>query len=465
MRILITGIAWALLSLALPPAAAAQNLDVKRMALSNGLVVLALEDHTFPSVALQITFKVGSRNERPGITGLSHLFEHMMFNGSARFKPKMFDTLIETGGGYSNAYTTTDVTAYHEEFSTGTLDTVLQLEADRMRSLRLDVQNLEQERSIVKEERRVNTDESPEAAMYETLWNNAFVAHPYRWLTIGFMADLNAIRLDDAKEYFRIFYAPNNSVMAVVGDFKTDDLFAKVRKYFSGIPRQPAPGSVTNAEPSQQGEKRIQLHRTAELPAVMIGYKGISFKQADEPALNVLASILARGESSRLYRELVYDKQIAASVSASNDSRIDPGLFTFYAQAKPGKTAQECEQAIYGALERIRKSGVEDREVQKAKNGIRVGYLNGFKTNMGRAGMLADYEANWGSWKELLNYVPRHDKVTAADVKRMAVKYFNPRKRTVVTLIPEKSEQASESDPRSRARRVRTAQAAPGGNR
>jgi predicted Zn-dependent peptidase len=171
----------------------------------------------------------------------------------------------------------------------------------------------------------------------------------------------------------------------------------------------------------------------------MIGYKGISFKHADEAALNILASILSRGESSRLYRGLVYEKQIAASVSASNDSRLDPGLFTFYAQARPGKTAAECEKAIYATLHAIKKGGVTDREVQKAKNGIRADYLNGFKTNMGRAGMLSEYEANWGTWKELLNYVPKHEKVTADDIKRVANKYFNERKRTVVTLHPEKT--------------------------
>ena len=448
MRNLRIAVLLAVLAWIVP--AQAQNLDVKKSVLPNGLTVLALEDHTFPSIALQITFKVGSRNERPGITGLSHMFEHMMFNGSAKFKPKQFDVLIESGGGYSNAYTTTDITAYHEEFSSGTLDTVLRLEADRMRSLKLDIQNLEQERSIVKEERRVNTDESVEAAMYETLWNNAFVAHPYRWLTIGFMVDLNAIRLEDAKDYFRIYYAPNNAVMSVVGDFKANELFARVREYFGSIPRQPSPRPVPNAEPPQRGEKRLQLYRVAELPAVMIGYKGIAFTQADEPALNILASILSRGESSRLYRDLVYEKQIAASVSASNDSRNDPGLFTFYAQARPGKTAEECEQAIYAVIDGIKKNGVTNREVEKSKNGIRAGYLNGFKTNMGRAGMLCDYEANWGKWTELRNYVPRHDKVTAADVKRVADRYFDTRKRTVVTLIPEKTDSRKAAKPQSK---------------
>jgi zinc protease len=176
-----------------------------------------------------------------------------MFNGSARFKPKEFDRLIEAGGGYSNAGTSSDTTVYQEEFSSATLDTVLQLEADRMRALKLDIQNLEQERGIVKEERRVNLDNSVEGSMDELLWNNAFVAHPYRWETIGFMKDLDAIRLEDAKSYFRTYYAPNNSVVSVVGDFDTQKLFSAMRRYFASIPRQPAPPAVINAEPKQSG--------------------------------------------------------------------------------------------------------------------------------------------------------------------------------------------------------------------
>lgn len=420
----------------------AQNLNVSRLQLKNGLTVLALEDHTVPSVAFYTVYKVGSRNERPGITGLSHLFEHMMFNGSARFKPKAFDELIEAGGGYSNALTTADTTEYFEEFSSATLDIVLQLEADRMRALKLDRENLEQERGIVKEERRVSTDDSVEGSMTELLWNTAFVAHPYRWDPIGCMKDLDAIRLEDAKDYFRTYYAPNNAVVAVVGDFNTKELFAKMQKYFGSIPRRP-PRPVVNAEPPQRGERRIAFHRVAELPAVMMGYHIGTIRDADDPALDVLSVLLAHGESSRLYRRLVYEKQIATRVDASNESRLDPGLFTFYAQAQPGHTAAECEAEMDAVMEDIRKNGVTDRELQKAKNVLRVGYLNQFKTNNGRAGLLAGYEAKWGDWKELLNVLPRYDRVTAADVQRVAKKYFNERNRTVVTLVPEKAQEGN----------------------
>src|SRR5437868_10256636 len=198
--------AAALAALAVVPAGA-QTLKVARLQLKNGLTVLALEDHTVPAVAYWTVFKVGSRNERPGTTGISHLFEHMMFNGSAKYKPKEFDQRIEAGGGSSNAFTNSDTTEYQTEISSPGLDILLQMEADRMRALKLDKANIEQERGIVSEERRVNTDNSVEGSMSERLWNSAFVAHPYRWDTIGFMKDIQAIRLEEAQIYFRRYYA------------------------------------------------------------------------------------------------------------------------------------------------------------------------------------------------------------------------------------------------------------------
>ncbi len=426
--------------------AAAQNgtaqrtgqMPVQRRLLPNGLVVLALEDHTTPSIAYYTVFKVGSRNERPGITGLSHLFEHMMFNGSAKYAPKQFDEILESGGGYSNAFTNSDTTEYFEEFSSGTLDTVIQMEADRMRALKLDRQNIEQERGIVKEERRVNTDNNVQSAMNEVLFNSAFVAHPYHWDTIGFMKDIDAIRLEDAKEYFKLHYAPNNAVVAVVGDFDTRTLFTKIARAYGDIPRQPPSRPVVNAEPPQAGERRIAFHKVAELPAVQIGYHVGAVSATDTPALDMLSTLLSHGESSRLYRSLVYTKQIARAVSTSNDARQDPGLFLVELEAQPGHTAQECEDAFYEVLGEIQKLGVTPREMEKAKNVERVGFIDGLKTNRGRAGLIAEYEANRGGWQQLYNYLPLHDRVTAADVQRVAKQYFSDRNRTVVTLIPEK---------------------------
>jgi predicted Zn-dependent peptidase len=422
---------------------AAQKLDVKRLRLPNGLTALALEDRTLPSVALHIVYRVGSRNERPGLTGLSHLFEHMMFNGSAHYPPKQFDRVIEAGGGSSNAFTTSDTTEYYEEFSSATLDAVLRMEADRMRALKIDRANVEQERGIVKEERRANTDNSPEAEMWELLENHVFRAYPYRWDTIGFMKDIDAIRVEDARAYFATYYAPNNAVIAAVGDFDTATLFAAIRRYFGSIPRRPAPRPVVQDEPVQRGEVRVALHRPAELPAVLIGYHGVALRDPADAALDILSVLLASGESSRLYRSLVYEKQVAAGVSADNDSRMDPGLFAIFAQAQPGHTAAECEAAIYAALEAVQRDGVTERELRKAKNMLRVGQVGAYKTNLSRAGLLAGYEAKFGDWRRVLEVVPRYEKVTAADVQRAARRYLTDRNRTVVTLIPEKDDAAT----------------------
>ncbi len=416
---------------------AAQDLHVSRLQLQNGLTILALEDHTVPSIAYTTVFKVGSRNERPGITGLSHLFEHMMFNGSAKMPPKQLDQTIESGGGSANGNTTQDRTVYDEEFSVSILDAVLRIEADRMRALRLDTANLEQERGVVKEERRVSVDNRLGGAMSELLWNSAFLAHPYRWDVVGFMKDLDAITLADAKTYFRTFYAPNNAVVAIVGDFDTKTLLAQMERAFGDIPRGPARPPVINAEPVQMGERRAAYHHVAALSAVQIGFRGVANNDPDAPALDVLSQILSSGESSRLYHRLVYTDQLATYAFAVNEALKDPGLFILQAQARPGHTAAECESALYAVLEEIKSGGVSERELQKAKNGIRVGLLNRFKTNLGRAGLLAEAEATRGDWKRVQEDLPLRDRVTAADVQRVARKYFSERSRTVVTLFPE----------------------------
>jgi len=429
-------------------AQAGRDLKVASATLKNGLTVLAMEDHTVPTVAIHIVFKVGSRNERSGVTGLSHLFEHMMFNGSAKYPPKAFDTLIEAGGGYSNAFTSADTTEYMEEFSASTLDTVLRLEADRMRALKLDEANLEQERGIVMEERRVGVDNSVQGSMYELLMNTAFVAHPYRWEIVGFMSDLQAIRLEDAVAYFRTYYAPNNAVMTVVGSFDTDDLMAKMKRYFEKIPRQDPPRPVSSVEPKQQGERRVVLQRPAELPAVMIAYHVGTFKDPENPALDLLGAVLAQGESGRLYRKLVYEDQAATAAWGYNDARLDPGLFVFYAQAQEGHTTAELEKTVYGILEDIARNGVTERELEKARNSMRYSFEQQFTTNGGRAMPLAQHQANWGDWRKIYDYVPRYERVTSEGIRDAAKAVFTDRNRTVVTLIPERATgEGSEAEP------------------
>ncbi len=421
----------------------AQSIDAQEFTLKNGLKVVTVEDHTVPSVTFAVAFHVGSRNERSGITGISHLFEHMMFNGSKKYKPKEFDNILENGGGYSNAYTSTDITFYYEEFNPDLLDKVLDMEADRMRSLKIDSENLEQERGIVKEERRVSTDNSVQGSMVENLYAGSFVAHPYQHPVVGWMKDLDHITVADAQEYFRTYYAPNNATIFLVGDFDARTVKTKMEKQFASIPRQPAPASVINAEPQQMGERRIKLHKPAELPAVAIAFKGAAATSPDYAPLNLLAGILSTGQSSRLYKRLVYDLEIATEAGAGLDEFIDPGLFTIFVQMQPGKTTQEAEEETYRILRDIADNGVTEEELQKAKNSAQVDYVNNFKTNVGIANRLGYYEVIHGDYRKSFDVLGTYANVTVDDIRRVAGTYLGERLRTVVTLVPERPETSS----------------------
>lgn len=421
----------------------AQTLNVTEHILKNGLKIILQEDHTVPSVCYYTFFKAGGRTERPGITGISHLFEHMMFNGSAKYAPMMFDRIIESGGGYSNGSTWNDFTNYWEEFNPDILETILDMEADRMRALRVDAANLEQERGIVMEERRLSVDNNVTAKMYEELYAAAFVASMYHFPVIGWMKDIENITLDDAKKYYRTFYAPNNAVVIITGDFNSDRVMELMEKKFGDIPSQEPPQRVIDAEPPQEGEKRVELHKVAELPAVAIAYKGAAATDSDFYALDLLATILSRGESSRLYRTIIYEKQLVADVSASNDEFIDPGLFIIYAQMRPGKTTSEAEKEIYSIIADIQQNGVSDTELQKAKNAVQADYVRRLETNQGRGFLLGFYEVVHGDYHVMFDVLNNYNAVTRADVQRVAKKYLTDRNRTVVTLFPEKPEETA----------------------
>jgi len=423
----------------------AQSIDTKEFMLKNGLKVVMVEDHTVPSVCFAIAFHVGSRNERQGITGISHLFEHMMFNGSKNYKPTVFDQILEAGGGYSNAYTSNDITFYYEEFNPDLLDKVLDMEADRMRSLKIDTSNLEQERGIVKEERRVSTDNNVRSKMFEDLYAASFVAHPYHNPVVGWMGDLNNITLQDARDYFKRFYAPNNATVIVVGDFDSKSLRPKMEKLFSSIPKQASPRQVNNAEPEQEGERRLMLHKAAELPAVAIGFKGAPVSSPDFYALQVVSAILSRGQSSRLYNKLVYEDEICTEIGAGMDEYIDPGLFSIFAQMQPGKKVADAEEDIYEILNEIAEKGVTDEELHKALNTVQTDYVGEFKTNVGIAGRLGYYEVVHGDYKTSFKVLDQYTKVTIDDIKRVVRQYLNDRKRTVIILVPEKSGESSSS--------------------
>jgi zinc protease len=416
--------------------ARAVTLPVESRTLQNGLRVLVHPDHSAPVVSSYVFFHTGSRNEHYGATGIAHLFEHMMFNGGKKFGPGVFDDTIEENGGSTNGYTTRDYTAYLNNFPREALPVILDLESDRMAHLAITPKNLEQERGIVMEERRLRIDNDVGGAMNEALYLQAFQRSPYRWNTVGFMDDLKRITLEQAQAYFRTYYAPNNATLVLAGDVEPEAAFALAERYFGAIPRHEPPAPVDAGEPEQDGERRIVVRRQAELPAVLIGYKAIRASDPDRAALDVAVRILSGGESSRLDRDLVREHEVATNVEADLQWGSDPELFIVEAKARPGKTAKDLEQRIDAALAALVEKPVPDAELAKAKRQLQAENVRAMKTVSGKANQLGFFETVLGDYRKLFTLDAEWEAVTAADVQRVAAEYFQPAKRTVVVLEP-----------------------------
>jgi zinc protease len=404
--------------------------------LENGLKVLALEDHTVPAMSYYTFFRVGSRNERPGRTGISHLFEHMMFNGAAKHGPGVFDRMLESRGGASNAFTTEDVTVYQEDFPAEALGVVVDLEADRMAALRITEESLTSEREVVKEERRLRVDNDVEGALFELLQASAYLAHPYGSPIVGWMADLDAISVGDCESYFRTHYAPNNATIVLVGDFKPEQAIALIGKAYGSIPAQPQGVPVVRSEPEQQGERRAILRKTAQLPAVAIAYHVPGTDGEDLYALDLVETLLGEGESSRLNRRIVYEKELATRVFVTNDWRIDPSLFFIYAEAKPGVPAETLETALHAEVERLAREEIGDAELQKVKNVRTTSLVKLLKTNSGKAEQLGLFEMYFGGYARLFTILKSYEAVRKTDLQKVASRYFQPDNRSVAIVAP-----------------------------
>jgi predicted Zn-dependent peptidase len=426
-----------LAALALTAATApALELPVAEKTLSNGLRVLVHTDRSAPVISSYVFYRSGSRNETRGQTGIAHLFEHMMFNGGRKFGPGQFDDLIEGNGGSTNGFTTRDLTAYLDNFPREALPLVLDLESDRMAHLAITPQNLEQERGIVMEERRLRIDDQVSGVMDEALYLHAYVRSPYRWNTVGFMEDLRRITLEEARAYYERAYAPNNAVLVLAGDVEPAEGFAQVERRFGRLPRRPAPPPVDAAEPPQDGERRVTVRKNAELPAVLIGWHGVAMDHPDRPVLDVLERVLSGGDSTRLTEDLVREHEIATGVDVSNDWGFQPDLFSVYAQARPGKTAAGLEGRIAAVLAEVARTPIPEDELRKAKNQLRAQFLRGMKTVSGKANQLGYFTAVLGDYHALFGLEAAWEAVTAEDVRRAAARYLVPARRTVVVLEP-----------------------------
>jgi zinc protease len=415
-----------------------QELKVTETVLPNGLKVLLKEEHKSPVVTFQIWYRVGARNERLGKTGLSHVLEHMMFKGSKKYGPKQFSQVVQRNGGNDNAFTSKDYTAYFENFAADRLEIAMDLEADRMQNLLLDPKDFLSERDVVKEERRMRYEDDPTNTMVEQMMATAFAAHPYQWPVIGWMADLGNLTRDDLYQHYRTYYAPNNATIVVVGDFDTRKVLALVQRYFGGIPRGPEVPKVGAAEPKQLGEKRIVVKQEAELPAIYAGYKVPTIKHPDAYALNVLQGILSSGKSSRLYKTLVYEKQIALYAGGDyEDVSADPHLFYVYAGVMPGKSTDEVEKALYAEIERLKNEPVADEELQKAKNQAEASFVMSQDSVFYQAMLLGQFETV-AEWRIYARYLDNIRAVKKEDIQRVAREYFTEDNRTVGILVPVK---------------------------
>jgi len=417
---------------ALKPLAA----SVVEARLPNGLQIRLMPNAAVPTCSYYTFFRVGARNERPGITGISHLFEHMMFNGAKKYGPGQFDRVLESSGGTSNAYTSNDVTVYYEDFMAEALPTVMDLESDRMRSLQVTPKMLESERQVVMEERRLRVDNEIAGLMDEELSTLVWKAHPYRWPVIGWMRDIENIRREDCLDYFRTYYAPNNATLYISGDFDPKEALRLIKKHYGAIKAGPGAPSVVDAEPEQKGERRAVVHHPAQSPSVLVAWRGPEARHPDTLTLDVLQYLLSVGQASRLTKKLVFEQEAAVGVSVDWTWRFDPGAFVIGMELRPGGDPRAAEALLYAELEQLATKGPEPREVEKARNNLSAHLLRELATNNGRAHALGTYELTLGDWREGLALSGRYEAITAEHVRDAVARYLTADRRSVVTLVP-----------------------------
>ncbi|GAB4489736.1 MAG: pitrilysin family protein [Thermodesulfovibrionales bacterium] len=414
-------------------------LNVQEFTLENGLKILVLEEHKAPTATFQVWYRVGSRDEQSGKTGLSHLLEHMMFKGTKNHGPKTFSQSIQRIGGIDNAFTSREYTGYFELIAADRIDVAIELEADRMQNLVLTPGSVLSERDVVMEERRLRYDDDPQNMVFEEVMASAFKNHPYAWPVVGWMSDLKGMHPDDLVQHYRTYYAPNNAVVIVVGDVVAAEVVEKIKKAFGGIPRGPEIRRLAFEEPEQKGERRIFVKKEAELPYFFAGYKVPNIAHEDGFALEVLGTILSDGKSSRLYRSLVYEKQLAVSAWAGYDGMTrDPFLFMTGATAAQGRKIEDVEQAMIEEFEKIGQEPPTEQEVQKAKNQIEAAFIMEQDSIYMQAKTIGSFEMTFG-WKFIERYLEGVRKVTPEDVRRAAEKYLVADRRTTGVLIPLKN--------------------------
>lgn len=435
------GLALAAALLLLTPATYAAvrppKLDYTMTTLPNGMQVVFLEDHSTPIVHLQMWYHVGSKNERPGRTGFAHFFEHMMFKGSKNVEAEGHPSYISSVGGQSNAYTNEDATVFWETVPSQYLPLILWLEADRLGSLRIDEKAFRNEREVVKEERRMRIENQPYGRLQEIIADQAFQVHPYKHPVIGSMKDLDAASVDDVREFFQTYYVPNNATAVLVGDFDTKEALNLVTQYLGRVAKgeKPVPRDIPK-EPPQAKEKRVTLQEDWPLPAVVVAHHITYDGNPDSYPLHVASKVLSDGQSSRIYRKLVYEKGIALAAFGGGNIIEDPNLFFAVAIVQPGHTPEEAANALIAELDRLRTEPITAAELQQAKNQFARDYIVGRETNQSKAEVLGHAAVIHNDIKTADAEFDIFQSLTTADVQRAARTYFTPENRLVLTIMP-----------------------------
>ena len=417
--------------------------EVHSITLANGMKVIVWTDRDIPNIALYNWVRVGSRNEVPGITGLAHFFEHMMFNGTNKRKPGEFDRQMEARGGANNAYTSDDVTVYQDWVPRSALDLVFDLESDRLANLSFDPKVIESERGVVYSERRLRTEDSNEGFLFEQVQATAFVAHPYQIPTIGWPADIQSWKVEDLQKFFKTNYAPNNCTLILVGDVSADEAFAMAKRYLEPIPRQAPPPPVRTTEPEQLGEKRVNVQRNAQTPLMYLAYKSPAANDPQSPAINLLVSILTEGDSSRLHRLLVEEKKLAIEVGGSFQEGFDPGLTWLTLTLPEGADVGAVEKVLDAALAQVVSQGVSQAELTRAKNLYASSFWKQIATINGKASLLGSFEVFERDYRKLFDSPATYEKVTREDVQKAAALVFQKAHRTVGVLASPPDEPAA----------------------
>ena len=412
------------------------KLQYQRLVLPNGMVVILHQDKSTPIVHVELWYHVGSKNEKAGRTGFAHFFEHMMFKGSRNVDPEQHTSIVASVGGQANAYTNEDTTVFWQTIPAQYLPLVLWMEADRMASLRIDEQTFKNEREVVKEERRMRIENPPYGLLNELIISNAFDVHPYKHPVIGSMTDLNAATIADVRDFYKTYYVPNNATLMVVGDFEVDTVTNLVNQYFARIPKgDPVPRDIPQ-EPKHTKEKRVTLEQPWPLPAVVVTYHVPYNGHPDSYPMFIMSKTLSDGQTSRIYRKLVYETGLALTAFGSSSFLEQPGIFSAVALVNPGKSPDEVEKELIAQFDRLKTDGITERELQRAKNQFARDYIVSRLSIKEKASQLGHAEVIQKDMATADGEFDTFQNVTLEDVKRVARTYFVPEGRMVMRIMP-----------------------------